>query len=272
MTPDSGSTGEDTKATGREPAAGTQSLLRGLAILDCVAGGIDDAKGIAAALGKPRSTVHRMLAALVAQGYLHHLPYKGYIIGPKLIGLGLKGLEQRPLAEIARPHLETLARDTSDTVHLAVIEGEALVYLAKLPGLRSLEMRSQVGKRMPVASTGVGKGMMLGLPGDSWRGFYDAAVATEAAHPALPPWDAYAARMARYRQQGWALDFEENEIGIRCVGAPVFDMRSRAVAGISVASAVPFMPPERMDRLGPRVRAAADAISRDLGWSGETIT
>lgn len=73
--------------------------------------------------------------------------------------------------------------------------------------------------------------------------------------------------MDEYVREGFSLDFEENELGIRCVGAPVFDVRGEAVAGVSIASAVPYMPEERMRSLGPVVRATADAISAELGWT-----
>lgn len=254
----------------RNPVKGTQTLLRGLAFLECVAEGIGDVKGIAARLGTPRSTTHRMLSSLVAEGYLHHVPYKGYLLGPKLIALGGKALEQRPLVALARPHLEALARRTADTVHLGVIEGAEVFYLDKIPGTRGLEMRSRVGHRMPLASTGLGKALMLGLPRGRWRDLYDRAAALSAAapdRPPLAPWPAFEAQLARYVERGWSFDLEENEIGIRCVGAPVRDIRNRVAAAVSVASAVPYMPDDRMAELGPIVRATAEAISRELGWT-----
>lgn len=251
---------------------GTQTLSRGLAVLECVADGISDVKGISAAIGKPRSTVHRILGNLVAEGYLHHLPYSGYLIGPRLIRLGMAGLEQRPLVALTRPHLEKLAAETGDTVHLAQLDGMELFYLDKISGRRGLEMRSRIGNRMPAASTGVGKGLMLGLPETRWRALHDYAAAStaEAAdRPGPAPWERFRKGMEAYAECGFALDFEENELGIRCVGAPVFDVQGNAVAGISIASAVPYLPKERMHALGPLVRATADAISRALGWTGK---
>lgn len=254
----------------KRPAGGTQTLLRGLALLELVADGVGEVKDIAARLGTPRSTTHRMLTSLVAEGYLHHVPYRGYLLGPKLIGLGARALEQRPLVAVARPHLERLAERTGDTVHLGVAEGGSVFYLEKLSGTRGLEMRSRVGQRMPLATTGLGKALMLGIPPDRWRALYDAALATPFAdreRPAPLPWTDYERRMTAYRQRGWVYDLEENEVGVRCVGAPVRDVRGQVIAGISVASAIPYMPDERMTALGPDVCATADAIARDLGWT-----
>ena len=262
----------DTHQREKSQGSGTQTLLRGLALLECVAEGIGDVKGIAARLGTPRSTTHRMLNSLVAERYLLHVPYKGYLLGPKLIHLGMRALEQRPLVALARPHIEALARRTGDTVHLGVPEGSEVFYLDKISGTRGLEMRSRVGLRMPIACTGLGKGLMLGLPRDQWHGLYERArefSAKSRDRPPLAPWPEFERCLASYVERDWSLDLEENEIGIRCVGAPVRDVRDQVVAAISVASAVPYMPDDRMEELGPIVHATAEAISKELGWKPE---
>lgn len=254
---------------GKAQGTGTQTLLRGLALLECVAAGIGDVKGIATRLGTPRSTTNRMLASLVAEGYLHHIPYKGYLLGPKLIQLGMKALEQRPLVAIARPHIEALAEATGDTVHLGVEENGEVFYLDKIPGTRGLEMRSRTGQRMPLASTGLGKALMLGMPPARWQAFHALTCPAESpvGRPRPTDWPVFQEQLTRYVSQGWTMDLEENELGIRCVAAPVRDGRNLVVAAVSVASAVPYMPEDRMTMLGPLVRATAEAISKDLGWT-----
>lgn len=259
----------DTESVEKTPVAGTQTLLRGLLLLECVADGICDVKGIASRLGTPRSTTHRMLNSLVSEGYLHHIPYRGYLLGPKLIHLGMVALEQRPLVAIARPHLEALATLTGDTVHLGQVDGMQVLYLDKVPGKRGLEMRSQVGQRKPIASTGVGKALMLGIASSEWQALYDEAAADQIRSgmvPMLPPWLAYRDAMLAYVKQGWVYDLEEHELGIRCVGSAVRDVSGKVVASVSVASAVPYMSEERMAHLGPVVLETAKSISRDLGW------
>lgn len=254
---------------GKTQGTGTQTLLRGLALLECVAAGIGDVKGIASRLGTPRSTTNRMLSSLVAEGYLHHIPYKGYLLGPKLIQLGMKALEQRPLVAIARPHIEALAETTGDTVHLGVEENGEVFYLDKIPGTRGLEMRSRTGQRMPLASTGLGKALMLGMPPVRWQALHTLTCPAEppAGRPRPADWPVFQEQLTQYVAQGWAMDLEENELGIRCVAAPVRDGRNLVVAAVSVASAVPYMPEDRMTTLGPLVRATAEAISKDLGWT-----
>jgi DNA-binding IclR family transcriptional regulator len=131
-------------------------------------------------------------------------------------------------------------------------------------------MRSRVGHRMPLASTGIGKAMMLDLPHELWKKLL------ESSHRALagasfkpdhrPDIDTFLQRMTRYAQGGFTFDLEENEASIRCVAAPVRDASGAIVAALSVASTIPYMPHERMEELIPVVQREARAISEELGW------
>jgi DNA-binding IclR family transcriptional regulator len=249
--------------------AGTQTPLRGLAILEAAANGARDLRAFGAALGTTRSTTHRLVSSLVQARYLRQVQ-GGYLLGPKLIELGTIALEQMPLTAVARPHLEALAQHTHDTIHLGVRDGDDVLYIDKIPGTRGLEMRSRVGHRMPLASTGIGKAMMLDLPHDTWSKLL------ESSHRALagasfkpdhrPDVDTFLQRMTRYAQGGFTFDLEENEASIRCVAAPVRDASGAIVAALSVASTIPYMPHERMEELIPVVQREARAISEELGW------
>lgn len=250
-------------------ATGVQTLLRGLLLLELVANGIDDVKRLSEHLHVPRSTVHRVLSNLVAGGYLHHVPYQGHTLGYKLIYLGTRAREQRPLIQLARPFLQALAERCGDTVHLGEINGSHVLYLEKLSGSKGLEMRSRVGGQMPLVSTGLGKALMLGLSEGWWRDVYDEAVALKkkmkSDRPRLVSWPEYLEAMRNYSQRGWTTEYEENEVGIRCVGAPVRDVTGHVVAAVSIASAIFRMPEERMLELGPIVSATAAEISFALG-------
>ncbi len=257
---------DEAEGPGAAKVVGTQTLVRGLALLECVAEGVSHVKGISTRLGTRRSTTHRMLSSLVAEGYLHHVPHRGYTLGPQLIRLGQRALEQRPIAGIARRQIEDLARRTADTIHLGVLDGAKVLYLDKIPGTRGLEMRSRIGQQMPLALTGLGKALMFGVARERWHGLYEEALglASRDAHPL--PWLEYEAQLDEATRRGWAYDLEENELGIRCVAAPVHDISGGIVAAISISSPIFYMAEARMRELGPVVRATADAISRDLGW------
>lgn len=251
-------------------SGGAQTLLRGLAVLEAVASGHATLAAIGEAIGCPRSTTQRLASSLARAGYLRPAPGQTYALGMKLIQLGYQAREHLTLPALARPHLEVLAAATRDTVHLGIQDGDAVLYLDKLPGQRGLEMRSRIGHHMPLAFAGIGRALMLDMDEAQWRSLYDAGIRAGVHRPT--PWKDYAATLRGYAHAGVSMDFEDNEPGICCVAAPVRDVRNAIVAAISVASAVTFMPRERMQTLMPEVLQAAAAISRELGWqSGQAV-
>ncbi|MDR1828046.1 MAG: IclR family transcriptional regulator [Methylobacteriaceae bacterium] len=257
-------------------ASGAQTLLRGLTIIELVAAGVCDVKGLVREIGAPRSTIHRILSNLVNQGYLHTVPYHGYTLGHKLISLGVRAREQRPLIPLARPVIEELATSTGDTVHLGVRDGMEVLYLDKVSGGKGLEMRSRVGQKMPLASTGLGKALLLGMEPEEWKVRYDYALhmreTTRSDYPRLASWPVYRETMLGYRKRDWVMDLEENEIGIRCVGAPVRDSNGDIIAAISIASVMFYMSEQRMLELGPIIHDAARRISDVFGASQKLVT
>lgn len=246
--------------------AGTQTLARGLSVIQAVADGAEDLKTVADRTGLGRSTAHRLIQLLLQQGYLR-LQTKGYSLGPALIDLGFKALHGNPLPVVARPVLEELSAQVSDTVHLAVEDGGSVLYLDKLSGSRGAEMRSRVGYRMPLTRAGVGKALLLDTP-ERWR----TAFAADAAHPQLSPAakdidvEQFCERMQSYKLAGAAMDLEDNEPGIRCVAAPVRDASGSIVGAISVSATRPYMPAARMRGLTAVVMRAAARISAALGY------
>ncbi|MFD1613189.1 IclR family transcriptional regulator [Sphingomonas tabacisoli] len=243
-----------------QKSTGSQTLVRGLDVLEAVAAGAATLSEIASRLDLTKSTAHRLASALVERGYLTATPRAGYGLGPKLLQLGHAALEQLDLVQAARPHLEALAEATEDTVHLGVIDGNQALYVDKVAGQRRINISSRVGERQPLSSTGLGKALMLDAGSRYW------AERLQAEQPQADA-AAFLARMTRYAEAGRAFDLEENEDRIRCVAAPVRDASGRVVAAISVSSAAQYMDDARMEALSATVRGAADAIGRELGWS-----
>lgn len=260
------------KETTQSQSAGIQTLLRGFTLIEFVAGKVRTVGEISDHLGTPRSTTHRLLRGLLNAGYLRHVRPDGYLLGPKLIALGAAALGQLQLTSLARPHLQRLADQTGDTIHCGVVQGQDVMYLDKIAGTRGLEMRSRVGHLMPLATTGIGKALTLGFPREQWPDLYEAAQLIRQRAQVPPPnvldFAQYEEAVLQGEHLGYTFDLEENEHGIRCVAAPVRDAVGSVVAAISVASTIPYMPLERLNELGPVVRATAEAISRELGWAG----
>jgi DNA-binding IclR family transcriptional regulator len=249
----------------RPPApmlAGAQTLARGLGVLRAVADGATNLRTVLEATGLPRSTAHRLMQMLREHGYLESVNGSDYVLGPTLIELGFRAVEQNPVPRVARPLLQELADTLKDTVHLAIEDSGQVLYLDKINGQRGAEMRSRVGQRMPLTRTGVGMALLLDRP-DHWASLYAAEAAVSA--PERSP-DQFVNRMRRYAGQGAVFDLEDNEMGIRCVAAPVRGATGQIVAAISVSATTPYMAATRMRSLVPVITRVSDQVSRRLGY------
>ena len=251
---------------------GSQTLLRGLDVIDVVAAGPIKLGDLAARLGLTRSTTHRLASALTDRRYLSFVPHSGYSLGPKLLELGFRVRDELDLPRVAAPHLERLALLTEDTVHLGILDRSRVLYLDKVPGKRRINISSRIGELQPVTSTGLGKALILDLDEDAWLEFFRAE-RSEAGRQGVRPraqisQQDWLARMRGYVQAGYAFDLEENEDQIRCIAAPIRDVAGRTIAAISVSSAAQYMSDHRMQALSKDVMAAAHRISEGLGWTG----
>jgi DNA-binding IclR family transcriptional regulator len=243
-------------------ASGSQTLLRGLDVVDALIDGPLPLTELSEKLDLTRSTTHRLASALVDRRLLSFRPREGYSLGPKLLELGHAASQQMHLPRVARPWLEQLSAATDDTVHLGVLDGRHALYLDKVPGRRRINIGSRLGERHPIASTGLGKALILDKTEPEWIDFY----APEGAPVDSAARAVWLERMRGYAQKGYAFDLEENEDQIRCVAAPIHSVDGKIIAALSVSSAAQYMSDARMAELTRTVREAADAISGDLGW------
>lgn len=235
-------------------------------MIDVVADGPITLADMAARLNLSRSTVHRLASALIERRYLTFVPRLGYQLGPRLLALGHQAQQRTDIVQVSRPHLETLASVSEDTVHLAVLDRDCALYLAKIPGRRRVNISSRVGERQPLTSTGVGKALLIDDEPDRWRKLF---ADDHASAPSSESEEAWLKRMQSYAEAGYALDLEENEDMIRCVAAPIRGASGSILAAISVSSAAQYMSDERMEVLLDDVTATARMISADMGWSEE---
>lgn len=247
--------------------SGSQTLLRGLDLLEMVAAGPISLSELATELGLTRSTAHRLASALIDRHYLNFTPRQGYRLGPKLLELGFVTQQQTNIVQVARDHLQALAARSDDTVHLGVRDHGRALYLDKVPGRRRVEISSRIGDRHPLTSTGLGKALLLDDDATLWPALF---AEDHVADAPLAHYQIWAERMRGYVSAGRAFDLEENEDQIRCVAAPIRDSSGKIVAAISVSSAAQYMADDRMAALSGDVLATAMAISHDLGWTPRT--
>jgi DNA-binding IclR family transcriptional regulator len=257
--------GHPEEADAGRGVGGAQTLLRGLDVVETVAGGGISLSDLAQTLGLTRSTTHRLASALVERRYLVLAPREGYSLGPKLLELGYLAQLQRELYVVAHAHLEALSALTEDTVHMAVLDEDRALYLDKISGRRRIDIRSRVGDRQPVTSTGVGKALILDETEARWRELF--AIEGDGLGPGQVDLETWLTRMRAYAAEGRAFDLEENEDRLRCVAAPIRGVTGRIVGAISVSGAAQYMNDDRLSALTEEVKATAQNISKDMGWT-----
>jgi IclR family acetate operon transcriptional repressor len=259
---------EDDRSLRRTGGAGEVTALeRGIRVLEAVVDGAPAVSlgEIAAHVGLPKSTVHRLLHTFVSLGYLDTSEGGTYRGGSRLLALAGRIVESANYASLAGPALRRLQDHTVHTVHFGVLDGRVAVYVEKLPGRRPYEMTSRVGHTMPLHSSAIGKSILAFLPPrerDELIGHLKLERWTEST---LTSRRALETELKDIRARWWALDDEENQKGIRCVATPVFNHTGRVLGGISVSAPVFDFTLEDTTALTPALRAAAREVSAALG-------
>jgi IclR family transcriptional regulator, KDG regulon repressor len=221
---------------------------------------------IARALDLPKSTAAGLIYTLEENGYLDQNPNtRKYRLGFKLAERTGILLSQFDLRKIATPILQDLRDNCNESVNLGIRDDNDIVYIERIHGHNMLGIRSEIGKRERIHSTALGKTIISTLPEaeiDLFLENYDFLPVTI---KTITNRNKFLDELLITRQRGFALDDQENEIGGRCVAAPIFDLSGKAVAAISIS--VPFqrMPDSLIDHLGHQVLEAAQEISRQLG-------
>lgn len=213
--------------------------------------------------GLPMPTVYRLVQTMVARGYVRQEPSRRYSLGPRLIRLG-EGAS-RLLGSWARPALADLVDRLGETANMAVLEGDEVVYVAQVPSRHSMRMFTEVGRRVLPHCTGVGKALLAQLPEEDVR-----ALLARTGMPARTPRtftdpDALMAELAVVRERGYALDDEEQELGVRCVAVPLSGVHT--LAAFSVSGPSGRMTPETVEAVVPVMRGAAEGFSTGLTGS-----
>jgi len=213
---------------------------------------------LAARLDIPKSSVHRILGALKYRRFAAQAEPSGpYFLGTEMLATAFRFYEAHDLRALVHPLLLTLREEFNETVHMAVLDGREIVYLDKVEASHSIRMTSVVGGRNPAHSTGVGKALL------AWTYPTDAALRAwasqqgsleERTRHTITSLDRLVEEMRRIRDRGYALDMEENEIGVRCVAVPVFLGRPAPVAALSVTAPKDRMPSSRLDERGVALR------------------
>lgn len=248
--------------------SGVQSLDRAFALLELLAARPDGAPlmELANQSGLHKSTVHRLLTALIDLGYVKTDGDGRYALTLKMFELSGKIVNGLDVMRVAKPALDSLRDRTGEAAHLLVREGCEVVYVYKAEStVNAYRMFSHIGMRRAMYCTAAGKSMLAALPDDEVREIWRRSdIATYTQHTVTTP-DALLAELEQVRRLGYALDNEENELGVRCVAAAITDYTGKAVAALSISAPVPRMSDERIGTLAQEILSVRAEISAELG-------
>lgn len=207
----------------------------------------------------------KLLYTLCSKGYVEHDGETGkYRLGKTLFELGHAAGNQITERRGAHDILRSLVEKINETAHLAVLQGSDVLYLDKVESNASLRMVTAVGIRRPAYCTGTGKALLAGLTDDEVRRLMEGKPMRRFTPNTICDIDDLLAELALVRTRGYALDNEENEPGIMCVGAPVRNRDDVVVSAISVAGPTIRINRETVPQLANEVIKAAERISETL--------
>ncbi|HLT62072.1 MAG TPA: IclR family transcriptional regulator [Microlunatus sp.] len=246
----------------RARSGGVQSVERAFDLLEIMAeaGGEISLSDLSATAKLPMPTIHRLLRTCVKLGYARQLPSRRYALGARLIPLG--ELAGRQLGRVAQPRLAEIVQELGETANMALLDGDHVVYVAQQPSLHAMRMFTEIGRRVNLHDTGVGKAILAGMSDDEVRGIMNRVgmpTPTAKSHSTI---DSLLADLDQIRQRGYAIDNEEQEIGVRCYAVAI--PGSPSAMAISVSGPLARVDEEFGRRAVPVLRRAADAIAADL--------
>jgi IclR family pca regulon transcriptional regulator len=228
-----------------------QSLERGLAVIRAFSASRPELtlSEVAVATGVTRAAARRFLITLMSLGYVRS-DGRQFALSPRVLDLGYAYLSSVSLPDVAEPHLETLVAEVNESSSVSVLDGEDVVYVARVPTSRIMTVAISVGTRFPAYATSMGRVLLAGLPDDELDAYLAKVRLERLTARTVSSAASLRTEILRVRAQGWAIVDQELEEGLRSVAAPIRDRTGRTIASINVSVAV--------------ARGALDSIRRSL--------
>lgn len=251
-------------STGTEGAARVADVL--LAFMD----GPDSlgVSAIARELDLSKAVVHRILQTLVQRGLLTaDTGTRAYHLGPAAAALGARALRESDLRAIAMPVLRELQQATGETTTISALVAGGRVYLDQVESVREIKMTVEVGRRFPLHAGSSSTCMLAFLPADQQKAVLSAPLERLTARTVTDP-ETLRARLADARRHGYARSGGERQEGAGSVAAPVFGVDGSVLGAVSVCGPADRVDAAARERFVPPLTAAADRISRGMGWRG----
>jgi sugar lactone lactonase YvrE/DNA-binding IclR family transcriptional regulator len=254
---------------------GAQALRRGLSLLDLVA---ESRKAlrfseIAERSGLTKGTAHRMLSTLVEHGLLRvDERDQTYHLGFRLFEMAHRVWDQFDLRSAAEPELTRLRDVTNETVRLAILDGEEVLYVDQREAAQTVRLGNGVGARASACASGAGKAILSHLEPLELQQILSRIMLERFTPNTILEPEELRRQLDLTRARGYSVSFEEQHIGVSSVAAPILDHRARAIGAVAIIGPSYRLPLERLHQMGRDVMEAARRISGNAGQSAMSIT
>jgi DNA-binding IclR family transcriptional regulator len=253
-------------SSGESPSAAVE---RALAMLEAVAQeseGLSNAE-ISRKLKIPKSSASYILRTLESQSYLTRDAESGkYRVGLKILSLSRGALSGLDVRGVALPIMRHLTQETGLTCHLAILDGPDAVYVEKVEPEGFIRMDTWVGRRMRVHATSVGKALVAHIPQERLQQIVRKSGMEKRTHKTITTLPRLLKELEKVRVQGYAVDDEENNLGARCVGAPVFNDHGSIEAALGLSGTTQQVSTQTMPRILEALKDGARHISIGMGY------
>lgn len=237
-----------------------QSVERTFELLELLAdaGGEVALSQLAESSGLPLPTIHRIMRTLLTGGYVRQQPSRRYSLGPKLIRLGETA--GRSLGAWARPYLASITEAVGETSNMAILDGAKVVYVSQVPSPHAMRMFTEVGRQVDVHCTAVGKAMLAEWPVEQVDQLLSRAGMPAKTERTITDLTTFRAELTTVRDQGYAVDDGEQELGVHCIAVAV----PKSSAAISISGPQTRMSLISLDTVVPLLRDAAAKLAGEL--------
>ena len=250
-----------------------RAVERALLILNC----FDDQHSergiseISQAVGLHKATAHRLVTTLVNYNFLERVEDgQKYRLGMALADLGMKVVRQTDLREEALPFMKKLNQQFDETCDLSIFDNWQVYYIEVLPSSHALNIAATVGQGLPAYCTASGKVFLANLNTDELEDYLEKPLKPLTEKTITSPAE-LKRQLDEVRQDGFATDNEETEIGIRAISVPIFGRKNNVVAAIGIPSPTSRLSQEGLQNMTAALKDAAEQISARLGWKKQRV-
>jgi len=246
-----------------------QSVDRALTILELLSkhvNGLGIAE-ISSRVELHKSTVHRLLGTLIYKGFVvQEADSNKYRISFKLFELGARRIAEADILVVSKPFTKALMESVNEVVHLVIRDINDIVYVDKVEADNTIRMASTIGRRSPLYCTSVGKAMLAYMTDEEVENIWENTRIEKLTNNTIIEFEKLKEELQRIREKGFAEDNEENELGVRCIGAPIFNSNGDVEGAISISGPTIRVTRDKVEEFAFEIKKYAGLISTELGY------